>query len=510
MMSATTEPPVTVVEKPFVNPKFLLYWPNSSEQARRALIVQERFRIWGTILEEVVTSLTTIQEAETRLGKEYARLASVFTPTVDEIAGTESNINAVALTLSEYSAQYQIIVKVEDESLKKIKLLRDRVMNDGKKFKKAYDKLYAPADKARVETLDAISKYESAQSKRAASRFMTSADPFLSSQVLSNVIRGMVDIENEYRKGTAELFVQAAESDRRLVEDLCNAWREHASCVRAFHQAMTQQTIVFTTFLDQMKSSSPFSEFSRRHDIVASEKFAVPLSVDTFSYEVEHPGVVKEGLVFRQGGFFRNSWKPVWAVLTLTKPETLVSIQLRKPRVFVDLPGVTQSAANMNGPIFEIVEISGSKSLLGGSSSSLPEAADDKTATAMSSGTETRYLLKTNREDEMVDWVVALRRALEETPIETAPTPLLRHPVELKREVDEQLRKPVSPIRPSPREERTHVRPPSEVSDTTSEPASPSDARGRGPDQLAKLARTERSNSPKKKVAVPSFSNPWA
>ncbi|KXS20185.1 hypothetical protein M427DRAFT_404025 [Gonapodya prolifera JEL478] len=372
-------------------------------------------------------------------------------------------------------------------------------------------------------------------------------DPFLSGQVVSNVISAMIETENEYRKGTADLFVQAAETDRKLVEDLHKIWKEHGTSLQNFHQTMIQITLKFTSFVDQMKTSSPFSEFSRRHDVVASEVFATAITVENFGFEVEHTAIVKEGLLFKQGGFFRNSWKPAWGVLTqsgyfhlfqhsetkgffsskptdskdifyrrMTKPETLITVQLRKPRVFVDLPGMTQSASNVStsksGPVFEIVEISSSKSLLGGSSSSIPDVGDDKAGTAplsaVSSGTETRYLLKTNKEEEMVDWVVALRRALEESPTETAPIPLLRHPTELKKEVDEQLR------RPSPKEDRPGKRPASRGSEESLDkaidsPQTPTDPRGRGGEASESPSRSERSRSPKKKVALPSFGNPW-
>jgi len=66
----------------------------------------------------------------------------------------------------------------------------------------------------------------------------------------------------------------------------------------------------------KLTPNKPFSYFTKKYSITASDLWTTPRTIDNFVYRVANITVLKEGVLYRRGSYFTSNWKPAWVVLT--------------------------------------------------------------------------------------------------------------------------------------------------------------------------------------------------
>lgn len=418
-------PPATLVD-----PAVLRFFPDAEPQAHRITALKGRLRAWNVCLGEVAKAFESLANLDREAEKIYANLAKVFVADDKEVAGSAAHLGKAREVLGHLALEQRDYAKSLQRTANLFSSIKDSQLSYSKSLASSIDKAWEKIDKSRVATVAAIRKFEYDKD-----RLPDNTDPWLVDQILRNAITRGVTAENEFQKEMNALLAKLRETETQLVASLSKAFTEHSVHRKTHSTNLLIPYSNLSQFLTQLPPSAPFDTFNVKHDVLTPKCLTTERKVPEFPFTLPKSRVLKQGLLARPGGFFK-SWKDGWGVITdrgyfhlfehsrgnmvtraigwtegpkyetMDKPETVLSVKLRRPGVEIGIPIPAELLASSGGSL----NASATQRIV----KNTEEHAFELTVSP-EMGSEGKHLLRCETEEEMVDWITAVRRMLDQS-----------------------------------------------------------------------------------------------
>ncbi|KAI9006425.1 hypothetical protein DFJ74DRAFT_690757 [Hyaloraphidium curvatum] len=423
-----------VEKKSLIPPALLRFYPYAEDQAIRIVAMKGRLRAWNVCVTEVAKAFEQLAMLEKEIGMVYTNLATVLVPDEKEIAGSSALARARDAA-SRIATEYGEFQSAIANSARQLASLRDAQISMSKSWASTCDRAFLAVEKSRIATANAVFVFE-----RAKDRLPTGMDQWLVDQVLRNAITKGVAAENQYQGEMAELGQRMVDTEAKLVGDLQKVFNEHHAWMKTHSSNVLLHYGTLGSFLGTLTPLAAFEVFNKRHDVANSPAWNTARTIPDFPFTIPTSKVIKEGFVGRPGGFWgkgKDSWAVIsdkgffhvfdharpnlvtraigWAETkkfeTMDKPDAVISIKLRRPKVDIGIPMPAEllaASGNATAALDKQLKQQGEDhafeiTVRGGS--------DSEEAT----GPETKYTFKAETEEQMVDWMVAIKKVLDQS-----------------------------------------------------------------------------------------------
>jgi len=463
-------------KKEFPYPEHNQYWPYAEEQYSRTLVTFERFKSWKSVISGIIEFFEKIEYLDSCYSKQYAKLASVLEPNENEYCGSFKNLEPIYTSSRKISISYSDSSKVIDDIIiQKLNDLKNGLIKKSKKYKQDFLDEFTKISKLRSETLSSINSHQNLTQAKSKSTSLEITDPWLSERALINQLEKMMKDENDYQNRMNSLFEDMERFDQFIINQLQSVFDEYNSSKNKECNDVKLSLQNISNVVTKLTPNKPFSYFTKKYSITASDLWTTPRTIDNFVYRVSNIKVLKEGVLYRRGSYFTSNWKPSWVVLTDTgylhcfnlktlskttirqftihkkgdgenirkagqdtyknvdKVKTSFSVQLRSPRV-IAVDSSVHTKDNDQDHCFSIIINNSAFNVVPPAT----ENANDTNATdnnndnnnnnnakakkAKSNKNQVVYQLRADREDIMQDWLDVINLKLKDIPLEVQPS----------------------------------------------------------------------------------------
>ena len=369
--------------------------------------------------------------------------------------GLQELADPIADYVHQLSGEHKLFVDFLDASvLKRLDTLKGEIKAKNKLYLTSVKDSYKDVVTQRTRTVETISLHKSASVKNSKH---TTTDPWMLERVLDNQLREMIQEENSFEKRLSHVIDDMIVFDRMICTSIQKVWEDYISeRAKSYQNRMTIDATALAP-LFAFSASDAFAGYLAKHQI---ETAPAVRDLSDFPYLPSEQGVLKEGIVYRQGTVRKTSFKDCVLVLTntgylhlfdaehnlvkksakaaaegnamklssvydgLQKPKARWSIPLRNPRVKI----VLASAPGSDFKNCLEIAVHGPTSAKHG----MFKNGKDQTFKV------TTFLLKVSDEEDLLSWFTSITEKLAESVPEAAPEPLFSAAESISRKNTEQ------------------------------------------------------------------------
>lgn len=441
----------------------------SEQQAERTVAMKGRLRAFNVCMTEVAKAFDQLAALESQIGQVYSNLSTVFVTDANEVAAQLSTMNKVREAASNIATEQTEFTRFLSRAAAQLGSLRDGQVSFSKSWAASCDKAFGNVEKTRVAVVNAVRQFEIAKHSlapgtdpwligrhlfRAVVQPLASDLPDISSpsfwlrqidQVLRNAVNRAITSENTYQKEMSDLALKLSETEHKLIASLQKIFGDHHQLIKLHYNNVLLHYGNVGKFISSLDPAQPFEAYNQKHDVHNSIAWNTTRTLSEFPFTMPSSKVIKEGYLMRPGGgFWKSSYQDAWGVIsdkgflhvfphsrsnivtraigwaetkkfeTMEQPnEAALSILLRRPRVAVGIPIPSELYASSGGggiteTLAKQIQRQGEEHLFEITVSGGPGDGDPSP--------EGKHVFKCETEEEMVDWITAIKRALEFVP----------------------------------------------------------------------------------------------
>ncbi|KAJ3351377.1 hypothetical protein GGF32_004305 [Allomyces javanicus] len=440
-------------------------WPYAKEQNERLYAVVERLSKQRKLLEDCVDFFKVIETIEATAARDYRKALKIF-GVVDPPKGPTFDPNVVGQGVGDLfvgvtviSDQHLSIAKaVRDTIIKHLDTIASTSNRSFKELRSEIEKECQNVQKSRNETLSAIAThlkaYQLVNVRHGSSGDLV--DPWLTEKALHIQLQEMVAKENRFQDRILILVEQGRQAEQQCLGSLKAVLNEFLELKRDATSQLRDQVIRLQQLVVAYDQSEPFTIFARDVAQVPSPLWTTTHAASEFGERINVPhvtGVVRQGVLHRLGTIRKSTWKPSWFVLT----EAGFLHCFEDKSVPFD-PCLDADVAKGGRPTSAAAAVRASKVLfsvcLRQARTSVQYLADrafeycfeitvqpprETGLFAFGKNKETKYLIKASTEEDMVDWLCAIKKQIELYTPKSPPEPLFPAPTAVQDRVDDHV-----------------------------------------------------------------------
>ncbi|KAJ3196968.1 hypothetical protein HK101_006829 [Irineochytrium annulatum] len=434
---------------------------------------------------EVIAFLHVIENLEATRAHEYAKMGHRLEASADTgaMGMPQEWLDPIRLSLHHYNEEHSAFERaIGDTAMKRAVAVKMEVARKLKQYKSDVDHLNHGVAKERSQTVSAIAYHEKVAAKRVTTGKDQGAfvDPWLTERVLYKRLRRMVEAENNYQRKVLDLVADMRDFESRvIVEGVRRVFAEYALARSNQWRAMKGHLDTAGEVLSLGDASGLFTRFEASNASFTSATWSAERSLESFPYRINEITILKQAVLSRAGGllpiFSKGRWVPALFVLTdsgylhcfkeahgskaaaakrsasvrggagvpptaarlaAEEAEEPVYEKLEKPKTYYRAGRISVELVPEKSSLHVFAVVVHTKGKVD-SPRGASNAADSKKGTV-------RHEVRASSEQEMVEWVAALREKITSYLPDGPPTPLFSSPQEIEHRVDATIARKMS------------------------------------------------------------------